>query len=614
MQESCCKTGRMARQRVNTLLFLVCVLATARDVASLMAPINIFVSPSGSDGLSADGSITRPFRTIQRARQQANLIKAVPANREAPINVLLRAGRYALEDTLDFSSTDSGNSRSARITYQAYCDAATLAAATSRLPFPYYQAASTSASSSTSSSLNPPRMLWNGMGNPSAWTGPVDPFAQMGINKASNSLLTTTSSVASSQTSVSSGSVCVDKNNPRANDPDETDGLAFANGHTCFANGPVAICVSGCMAACQSHYGHSDYPDEFIAKFKHLFGKDLSKHEDCVEVCALSCRGCERVELSGSVLLPAGSVTNWRLHRTLSSSLKVFAVDLSAYLPAATAAPSQPKDFESFTTLFVDDVMLPRAGFPDCEVVAASPSADTASPAYFNTRSSLRCGFASVTSFDTPTSFKYDASSFSSRVAGWATAAASMATTASGTETHNDMVVTLRPNASESGALFYSLSAVDAAESRLVVSGGGAEISYSMFEDGFAVSDSPPQASFRVENVLDELDAPGEWFFDASSQTLYLIPLDSRSATVSTLANSVIEIPRLHQLLRVSGTRSNRFVSATHAHETLVETDSSPVVSNLRFRHLIFSGTQLHHLNVCTSCILCSIRSMQFDS
>jgi len=297
----------------------------------------------------------------------------------------------------------------------------------------------------------------------------------------------------------------------------------------------------------------------------------------------------------------------------LAPSLKVFAADLSAYLPAATTAPSQPKDFEAFTTLFVNDVMLPRAGFPDCEVVAASPSADTASPAFFNTRSSLRCGFTPVVSFDSPTSFKYDTSSFSNRVGGWVASAASMATTASGSETHNDMVVTLRPNASETGSLIYSLSAVDAAQSRLIVGGGGAELSYSLFEDGFTISDSPTLASFRVENVLDELDAPGEWFFDASSRTLYLIPLDSSSATVSTLANSVIEIPRLHQLLRVSGTRASRFVAATHARETLMETDSSRVVSNLRFRHLIFSGTQLHHLNVCTSCILCSLHSMLVD-
>lgn len=584
------RATRMPNWKLTHTSLLLSFFALVVSEAAV-APINIFVATTGSDTAPNDGSIARPFRTVERARQEANSLKALPANQDTPINVLLRAGRYALTDTLDFTPADSGNSKQARITYQAYCDPTVLSSGTSRLPFPYYQASSSSAAVSSSSSFSPPRLLWNGIGDPAVWTGPEDPFAQMNINKAGNSLLTTSSVTTSSlQTSTDISGICIDKTNPSANDPDDTDGLLFKNGHTCYANGPLATCVSGCMDACQSHLEHHDYPDAFIANFQHLFGKDLSQHEDCVEVCTLSCRGCESVELSGSIVLSPGAVSTWRLDRTLPSSLKVFSADLSSYLPSRPTVPSQPKDFTSFTTLYVNDVQLPRAGYPNCAVV------DDTTPRW-NRSKSLSCSFASVVAIDTAHSIEYNPSTFSSRVGAWSTSAATMATTPSGVETHNDIIVAIRPNASELGVLYYSLAGIDAADSRLILGGGGAELSYSLFEKGLSVSSSP-SADFRVENVIDELDAPGEWYFDESTRRLFLIPLDSAS-TATTLASSKLEIPWLHQLLRVSGSRTNRVVAAQHAHEALVETDSTVPVSYLRFRHLVFSGTQLHHLNVC---------------
>lgn len=61
-----------------------------------------------------------------------------------------------------------------------------------------------------------------------------------------------------------------------------------------------------------------------------------------------------------------------------------------------------------------------------------------------------------------------------------------------------------------------------------------------------------------VENIFEELDAPGEWFLNTKTHTLYFYPppgLDLKSAT--------IEVPRLRTLIEFRGTESApvRFVS-----------------------------------------------------
>jgi hypothetical protein len=64
---------------------------------------------------------------------------------------------------------------------------------------------------------------------------------------------------------------------------------------------------------------------------------------------------------------------------------------------------------------------------------------------------------------------------------------------------------------------------------------------------------SPMHPQFRfVENIREELDAPGEWFHDAKSGMLYFIPpaaVDLKSAT--------IEVVRLRHLIEFNGTREN---------------------------------------------------------
>ena len=61
-----------------------------------------------------------------------------------------------------------------------------------------------------------------------------------------------------------------------------------------------------------------------------------------------------------------------------------------------------------------------------------------------------------------------------------------------------------------------------------------------------------------VENVFEELDAPGEWFLDRKTSTLYLYPPEG-----TDLANAVVETVRLRHLVELRGTadRPVRFVA-----------------------------------------------------
>jgi hypothetical protein len=53
-----------------------------------------------------------------------------------------------------------------------------------------------------------------------------------------------------------------------------------------------------------------------------------------------------------------------------------------------------------------------------------------------------------------------------------------------------------------------------------------------------------------VENIFEELDAPGEWFYDKKIQLLYLIP-----PTGVNPATAIVEVSRLKSLIELKGTR-----------------------------------------------------------
>jgi hypothetical protein len=77
-----------------------------------------------------------------------------------------------------------------------------------------------------------------------------------------------------------------------------------------------------------------------------------------------------------------------------------------------------------------------------------------------------------------------------------------------------------------------------------------------------------------VENVFEELDAPGEWFHDLATNTLYFLPPEGLD-----LANATVEFPTSSQLIRIEGRQEQPVKNLTlrgltfhHAARTFMQT------------------------------------------
>jgi hypothetical protein len=98
---------------MRTSLVLV-VIAAACPLAAAAA--DLYVSTEGNDawsGRSADVNASQtdgPFATLQRARDEIRRIKAGGELSE-PVTVHVRAGQYALAQTLKLEAQDSGTAR-----------------------------------------------------------------------------------------------------------------------------------------------------------------------------------------------------------------------------------------------------------------------------------------------------------------------------------------------------------------------------------------------------------------------------------------------------------------------------------------------------------------------
>ena len=100
---------------LSACLCLLCILTMPTIVLSETQAI-YYVSPKGSD--SNDGSLSSPFKTIHKARDE---IRNINQSMSGDIIVYLLKGNYILSSPLELTPQDSGTN-SHNIIYQSYCD------------------------------------------------------------------------------------------------------------------------------------------------------------------------------------------------------------------------------------------------------------------------------------------------------------------------------------------------------------------------------------------------------------------------------------------------------------------------------------------------------------
>jgi hypothetical protein len=82
--------------------------------ASAATQATYYVAPDGNDANA--GTITAPFKTMQRAR---DVVRTVNANMSGDVYVYLRGGNYPVSNTTEFTPSDSGTNGH-RVVYAAY--------------------------------------------------------------------------------------------------------------------------------------------------------------------------------------------------------------------------------------------------------------------------------------------------------------------------------------------------------------------------------------------------------------------------------------------------------------------------------------------------------------
>ena len=119
---------------------------------------------------------------------------------------------------------------------------------------------------------------------------------------------------------------------------------------------------------------------------------------------------------------------------------------------------------------------------------------------------------------------------------------------------------------------------------------------------------SPKHPGYRmVENVFEELDAPGEWFYNASEEKLYYIP-----ASGVDINKATVEIVRLKHLIEFNGSRASPVSNIElkgfvfkHAARTFME-NKEPL---LRSDWTVYRGGAV----VFNGAVGCKITDCEFD-
>ena len=116
---------------------------------------------------------------------------------------------------------------------------------------------------------------------------------------------------------------------------------------------------------------------------------------------------------------------------------------------------------------------------------------------------------------------------------------------------------------------------------------------------------APLHREFRfVENIFEELDAPGEWYFDKANQKIYYYPLSE-----TDLKGGSVELSRLKTLLYLKGDESNplnnitiRKIKFTQTKRVLMEAHEPLLRSDWMLHRsgaLLLEGTQHFSISDC---------------
>ena len=141
----------------------------------------------------------------------------------------------------------------------------------------------------------------------------------------------------------------------------------------------------------------------------------------------------------------------------------------------------------------------------------------------------------------------------------------------------------------------FSVGGVDAVSGNVTFSSGGTQEAR-----GFTTG-----AGYYVENILEELDAPGEWFFDAATQKLYMCVNGSAPPQGLSLVAS-----QLQTILSVRGNQSQPVMGVTlhgltftHTAATFMEPFTAPSGGDWSFHNggaVVLSGTQGCVISACS--------------
>lgn len=126
------------------------------------------------------------------------------------------------------------------------------------------------------------------------------------------------------------------------------------------------------------------------------------------------------------------------------------------------------------------------------------------------------------------------------------------------------------------GNLQYRISGFDANRHAIVLGEGGWQINQT-FQQADATKITE-HSRFLVENLLEELDAPGEWYVDRRAGILYYMPPDEVD-----LSTALIEVSHYTSAIRFIGAHANP-AATSGCRACVLRTSRSRILSRMKLR------------------------------